>query len=179
VSEIAHLTAMQLLAAGPPEATVTATNDAENGRVVLVVTPAADTSYINVWRGHDEDGLPIPVRGCTFLAPSAPLMIVDYEAPLNRPAEYSVNFFRWDDEVHRLDFIREATVTPTSPPEFTTVETFVIAQRGTVHVVANPDDVDPHALVDKLVRLDGALVRVTAIDPGTKTHLGLLVRGKS
>lgn len=64
-----------------------------------------------------------------------------------------------------------------STPAFITLETFSIAQRGTVHVVDNPDGVEPRSLVDRLVRLDGELRRVTAVESGGK-HLGLMVRGE-
>jgi len=70
-------------------------------------------------------------------------------------------------------------------PEFTTIETFTIARRGTVHVVENPADIEPRMLVDRFVLLDGVLRNVTAVEtpavfwaPGMKAsrHLGLLVR---
>lgn len=71
-------------------------------------------------------------------------------------------------------------------PEFTTLETFTITGRGTVHVVENTHDVDPSTLIEKVVLLDGELRKVTAFEahavhwrPGMKAfrHIGLMVRG--
>lgn len=69
--------------------------------------------------------------------------------------------------------------------EFTTIEKHVITDSGTLHVVRNPDDIEPRTLVGKTVLLDGEPTRVAAVEspaihwrPGMHVfrNLGLLIR---
>lgn len=77
---------------------------------------------------------------------------------------------------------------PPPPPEFTTLDTFEAAGRGTVHVVEMSDDLlakrNPRGLVHDVVRLDGQFQRVRGVEtrcvpwaPGSESfrHIGLLV----
>lgn len=98
--------------AGPPEATLNATYDAVNNRVALQVTPAQNTVCVTVQRA-DPDGTIRPVPRLAYVTVNGPTDLYDYTAPLNRPAQYSVIFFRREGERLFVDFTREATVTPT------------------------------------------------------------------
>lgn len=73
-------------------------------------------------------------------------------------------------------------------PEFTTLETFTITGRGTVHVVAVSDEDlnnrEPRTLVEKFVLLDGELRKVRGVEtpcihwrPGSEAfrNLGLFL----
>ena len=101
-----------LAAAGPPEATLNATYDAVNNRVALQVTPAPDTTCVTVQRA-DKDGTVRPVQRLAYVTVDGPTVLYDWTAPLNRPAQYSVIFFRREGERLFVDFTREVTVTPT------------------------------------------------------------------
>lgn len=104
--------AQDLTALGPPEATLTATYDAVNNRVVLQVAPAPNTTCVTVQRA-ELDGSTRPVERLAYVTVDGPTVLYDYTAPLNRPADYTVIFFRREGERLFVDFTREATVTPT------------------------------------------------------------------
>jgi hypothetical protein len=100
------------VAAGPPEATLNATYDAEQNRVALHITPAPNTTYVTVQR-DELDGSTRPVERLAYVTVDGPSTFYDYAAPLNQPADYSVIFFRREGERLFVDFTRETTITPT------------------------------------------------------------------
>ena len=105
------MTDAELTALGPLEATLTATYDAVNNRVALEFTPAPSTACVTVQRA-DPDGSTRPVERLAYVTVDGPTVLYDYTAPLNRPANYTVIFYRREGELLFVDFTRETTVTP-------------------------------------------------------------------
>lgn len=105
-------TVADLLTRGPSSATLNATYDAVNNRVALQVTPAPNTTCVTVQR-CGPDGSTRPVERLAYVTVDGPTVLYDYTAPLNRPAQYSVIFYRREGELLFVDFTRETTVTPT------------------------------------------------------------------
>jgi hypothetical protein len=85
--------------------TLTATYDAQYGRVELHITPTPDTDSVTVSRNGDI------IPRLSFVTIDGPTTLYDYTAPLGCLARYAVNFYRQGDDVLFLDFVSEASVT--------------------------------------------------------------------
>lgn len=106
-----HMTFQKYLAAGPGDA-LTATYDTENNRVRLDIAPGPGVRYATIYRRDSVGFLRLLQGPSSMLYLDGPKVVYDYTAPLNHLARYQVNFMRWQDDLHQIEYIREAAVTP-------------------------------------------------------------------
>lgn len=106
-----RMTFQKYLATGPADA-LTVTYEEENNRVRFDFAATPELRYASVKR-RDSAGFLHPLPRLRMLHLDGPTVAYDYTAPLNQPSRYQVDFIRWDDDAHQIEYIREATVIPT------------------------------------------------------------------